>query len=208
MEMRKRICAEIGILASLLGGCTTLDWNQPEPPVEPETTVIWIQNPRAYVAEIAGSSAQQRARVRHQALDEYLRTPSAEQQVRLSLVYDATTQDMADCYSAQDSITHALGGSGDLSAEVEAVLTGLLLRMERRIDDLRAIASRDSELVALRDANRVLEADKAAAEAQKAGVQRALRDAEAKLEALKSIEQTLENNTTQPPDISGEGSRQ
>lgn len=197
--MQKRTSTEVGLLVWLLAGCTTMPWTETTPTEQPEPSAFWIQNPRAFAEDIANGGAQERARLRQQALYEFLKTPSTEEQVRLSVVYDASTQSLADGYSAADSLTHALGESSASSAAVSAVLTNLLLRMERRIDDLRAIASRDSELAALRDAYRVLEEGKAAADAQNAGVQRALRAAEAKLDALKSIEETLESSGAQLP---------
>jgi septal ring factor EnvC (AmiA/AmiB activator) len=105
---------------------------------------------------------------------------------------------LADAYAAADTLAHVLGSSATLPTESHAVLTGLLIRMEERVDDLRAIASRESELAALRDAYQSLEHSKAADDTQHAAVQRALREAQAKLDALKSIEQTLESTTPQP----------
>ena len=195
--MQKQTSVEIVFLACLLAGCTTMPWTETQPTEQPEPSGVWIQNSRAYAAEIASSRERERERLRQQALYDYLKAPSAEQQVRLSLVYEAATQTLMDAYAAADSLSHALGQSSVWSANVRAVLTSLQLRVERRLDDLHAIASRESELAAVRDANRVLEESKAARDAQYAGVQRALRDAEAKLEALKSIEQTLESNSAQ-----------
>ena len=197
--MLRRRSIEMALVASLLSGCSTLLGGGTSPPAASAPSAVWVQNPRAFAEDVASSGEQERARLREQALAEFLKAPGAQQQLHLNLVYDASVQTLADCYSAADSITHALGGGGALPAESRAVLTDILLRLERRVDDLRTVASRESELAALRDAYTTLEQKKAASDAQHAGVQRALRDAEAKLEALKSIEQTLESNTPPPP---------
>jgi len=199
MDMLKRRNIEIALVASLLGGCSTFMGGGTSPPATSEPSAVWVQNPRAYTEDLASSGEHERERLREQALTDFLKAPGAQQQLRLNLVYDASVETLADCYSAADSITHVLGNGGALPAESRAVLTNILMRTEKRVDDLRAIASRESELAALRDAYTNLEQRKAAAEAQQAGVQKALRDAQAKLDALKSIEQTLESNTPPPP---------
>ena len=199
MDMLKRKNIEIALVASLLCGCTTLMGGSTSPPAASEPSAVWVQNPRAYAEDIASSGEHERERLREQALTEFLKAPGAQQQVRLNLVFDASVETLADCYSAADSLAHVLGDGGGLAAESRAVLTAILMRTEKRVDDLRSIASRESELAALRDAYTTLEQSKAASEAQHAGVQKALRDAQAKLEALKSIEQTLESNTPPPP---------
>jgi len=199
--MLNRTRSEIATIAgvvSLVSGCTTL-MSHPTPPVVTQPSAVWIQNPRAYWEDVASSSEHERERVREQALEEFLRTPGTQQQIHLSLVYDATVSTVADGSAAADSLTHALGNLSDLPAESRAVLTDLLMRTEQRVDDMRSIASRDSELTTLRATNQSLQRSKAAAEAQHAAAQKALKDAQAKLEALKSIEQTLESNTPQQP---------
>jgi hypothetical protein len=204
--MQKRTGAEIGIVAALLAGCTGLPWGTATPPPEePASSAVWIRNPRAYAEDVASSGEQERERLRRQALEDFLEAPSAEQQVRMSLVYEAATQSVADGYAAADTLAHALEGSTYLPPDARALLTSLLLRTEKRIDDLRAIASRERELEALRDAYRALEQGKSASEAQRASVLRALRDAEAKLEALKSIEQTLEGGVPPPVQLEASG---
>jgi len=196
--MLRKTSAETGLLLCLLAGCTTMVGSGGKAPVASESSVVWVQNPRAYVEDIASSSESDRRRLRDQALADFLKTPGSAQQVHVNLVFDATVQSLADGYSAADTLAHALGASSGLTAEGRAVLTAILLRTEKRIDDLRGLASRDNELAALRDSNRALEQGKAASDAQQAGLQRALREAQAKLEALKSIEQTLEGNTAKP----------
>ena len=197
MDMLNRTRTEIGLVLCLLAGCTTMVGTGARPTTATEPSVVWVQNPRAFVEDIASSSEGDRQRMRGEALTEYLKAPSAQQQVRINLVFDATVQSLADGYSAADALAHALGASSG-TTESRAVLTAILLRTEKRIDDLRGLASRDNELAALRDANRTLEQSKSSSDAQQAALQRALREAQAKLEALKSIEQTLEGNTQKP----------
>jgi hypothetical protein len=197
--MLRRRCIEAALVASLLNGCTTMLGSGTSPPATSTPSAVWVQNPRAFAEDIASSGEQERERLRGQALAEFLKAPGAQQQLHLNLVYDASVQTLADCDSAAVSITHALGDGGALPVESRAVLTDILLRIERRVDDLRTVASRESELAALRDAYTTLEQRKAASDAQYAGAQRALREAQAKLDALKSIEQTLESNTPPPP---------
>jgi hypothetical protein len=192
MVMLRRTSIEVALVASLLGGCTTLLGGGTSPPAASAPSAVWVQNPRAYAEDVASSGEQERERRRGEALAEYLKAPGTQQQLHLNLVYDASIETLADCYSAADGIAHVLGDGGALPAESRAVLTDILLRIEKRVDDLRTVASRESELAALRDAYTTLEAKKAASDAQNAGVQRALREAQAKLDALKSIEQTLE----------------
>jgi hypothetical protein len=194
--MRRSI--EAALVAALLCGCTTLPWKEEVATETPVSSAVWVQNPRAYAEEVASASAQERARLREEALGDFLQAPSAEQQLRLTLVFDAATHDLADGYAAADSLAHALG-TAPLPPEARAVLQVLMLRTERRVDYQRAIASRDSELAAVRDAYDVLEQGKAASDTQTAIAQRALKEAQAKLDALKSIERTLESNSTQAP---------
>jgi hypothetical protein len=197
--MLKKTNDETALVLCLLAGCTTMVGSRSaKAPVDSESSVVWVQNPRAYVEDIASSSESDRRRLRDQALADFLKAPGSAQQVHVNLVFDATVQSLADGYSAADALAHALGAPSGLTAESRAVLTAILLRTEKRIDDLRGLASRDNELAALRDSNRALEQGKAASDAQQAGLQRALREAQAKLEALKSIEQTLEGNTPKP----------
>ena len=198
MDMLKRTRTEIGLVLCLLAGCTTMVGTGARPTTASEPSVVWVQNPRAFVEDIASSSDADRQRMREETLTEYLKAPSAQQQVRINLVFDATVLSLADGYSAADTLAHALGASSGVTAEGRAVLTAILLRTEKRIDDLRGLASRDNELAALRDANRALEQSKSTSDAQQAALQRALREAQAKLDALKSIEQTLEGNTPKP----------
>lgn len=194
--MRRSV--ELAAVAALLAGCTTLPWQEEVTTEAPVSTAVWVQNPRAYAEEVASASLQERARLREEALGDFLQAPGSEQQLRLMLVFDATTHELEDGYAATDSLTHALGTAA-LPPEAHAVLEVLLLRTERRMDYLRAIASRDAELAAVREAYTVLEKNKAAADAQTASAQRALREAQAKLDALKSIERTLESNSSQTP---------
>jgi predicted RNA-binding protein YlxR (DUF448 family) len=196
--MLKRTSIEIALLACLVSGCTTPMGTTASTPVASESSAIWIQNPRAYAEEIAGSSDHERERLRQQALEEYLKLPGAQQQLHLNVVYDATVASLADANAASDGLTHALGDGSGLSSEARAVLTNLLVRIERRADDLKTIANHASEMATQRGAYQALERKQAAADAQHAATQKALREAQAKLEALKSIEQTLESNTPQP----------
>jgi len=181
-------------VVSLLSGCTSLGGTQTTAaPSAP--SAVWVQNPRAYWEDVASASDHERERVREQALEEFLKTPGAQQQIHVNLAFDATVASAADASSAADQLTHALGNLSGLPPETRAVIMGLLMRMERRVEDLQAIASRESELAAARNSYQALERSKAAADIQHANTQKALRDAQAKLEALKSIEQTLESNT-------------
>jgi hypothetical protein len=193
---RSEIAALVCVV-SLLSGCEGFGGTQTTAaPAAP--SAVWVQNPRAYWEEIAGASDHERERVRQQALEEFLKTPGAQQQIHLNLAFDATVASAADASLAADALTHALGNLSGLPPESRAVIMGLLMRMERRVEDLQAIASRESELTTQRHAYQALEKSKAAADIQHANTQKALRDAQAKLEALKSIEQTLESNPPTP----------
>src|SRR5678816_3808179 len=105
--MLNRTRSEIATIAgvvSLVSGCTTL-MSHPTPPVVTQPSAVWIRNPRAYWEDVASSSEHERERVSEQALEEFLRTPGTQQQIHLSLVYDATVSTVADGSAAADSLT-------------------------------------------------------------------------------------------------------
>lgn len=180
----------VALLLLLCGGCTLLESVMP-PATEPETTVVavpdspeWLLDPRGYGERIRAYDAMQRQHLVDEALAEFTSRPDFATHIRLALVLDNAVIALREHVETAIRIEQLVGDDATLEPNVAAVLLVQIDRINARVAALQTLAAASKRIARLSRQVRELEGSQSETEA-------ALEVAQEKLEALKSIEQSL-----------------
>ncbi len=173
----------VNLLGCVAGG---LPWSKTEQAQEPQLKSTWLEEPFGYTAMIKRADRSRRARMREEAVLAFARDPVADLALRVQLVFSASVVDLDDAHQASDQIDSAL--EANYSQYVSAVITGLKVQNDQRLESMREAVTLASELAVLKGNNQELAElhQKALASGRQAND--SLRKAEDKIRRLMSIE--------------------